>query len=205
MPTSAPTSATSPACCISRPMMPAQPVGDADPVWLRVEGRQLHRRAHPGRKLPLPGGRQLSGRRVHGLRRLRSVHQRRDRRRLRADRRTAAAAPAQVALHADAQLSHAHSARATSRPTSPTRMSAITPRISPGCSSWVRTRPGISASRRTSARTGSFPCAARTCPTSSASPKAIRASSAWRPVPAACCWRVRSKGSEISFQAKYLW
>ena len=51
---------------------------------------------------------------------------------------------------------------ARSRRTSPTPTSAITRRISPGCSSWVRTRPGISASRRTSATTGSFRCAART-------------------------------------------
>ena len=76
----------------------------SDTLWLRIEGRQFHRRDHARRKFPLPGGRQLSGRRVHGLRRLCPLQQRCDRQRLRADRRTAAAAPAQVALHADAQL-----------------------------------------------------------------------------------------------------
>ena len=93
MQTSAPTTATSPAAvsaddddrCTDRP---------AALLWLRVEGHQLHRLDQSGRQLPLPGGRQLSRRRVHGLRRLRPVHQRRDGQWLRADRRTAIAAPA---------------------------------------------------------------------------------------------------------------
>ena len=46
------------------------PVGERVFLWLRVDGRQLHRRDHAGREFPLPGGRQLSGRRIHGLRRL---------------------------------------------------------------------------------------------------------------------------------------
>ncbi len=80
------------------------PTGARLLLWLRVEGRQLHRRDHAGREFQLPGGRQLPRRRVHGLRRLFPVHQRRDGRRLRANRRAAIAASAQAALHADAEL-----------------------------------------------------------------------------------------------------
>ena len=80
------------------------PTGESAVLWLRVDGHQLHRLDQPARQLPLPGDCQLSRRRVHGLRRVLPVHQRRDGQRVRADRRSAIAAPAQAALHADAEL-----------------------------------------------------------------------------------------------------
>jgi len=80
-------------------------------VWLGVGGREFHRCAHAGPELPLPGRRELARRRVHGLRCLLPVLERRHRRRLRADRRQAAAAPTEDSLHADAELSAAVHAR----------------------------------------------------------------------------------------------
>ena len=195
MPTSARTSATSPACCTSPPTPAAHRWATRIPYGSESKGVNFIGAHHAGREFPLPGGRQLSGRRIHGLRRLLPVHQRRDRQRLRAHRGTATAAPAQAALHADAQLSRCPWDAATSRRSSPTRTSAITPRISPDCSSWARTNLGFRHHRERAAKHGSSPCAAPTCRTSSASPRAIRASSAWPPTPAACCWRARWKAA----------
>ena len=73
-------------------------------LWLGVEGHQFYRLDQPHGRLPLPRDRQLSRRRVHGLRRLLPVHERRHGQRLRAHRRQAAAAATEAALHVDAQL-----------------------------------------------------------------------------------------------------
>jgi len=91
-----------------RPRVPADHGGrsahrPAPVLRLRVEGRELHRRPDAG-QFPFRGRGQLPGRRIHGLRRLLPVHQCRHRQWLRTHRRRAAAAPAQAALHAHAQL-----------------------------------------------------------------------------------------------------